>query len=72
VAEGALRHTLYCEPQRGAGHDEVVVDGDDGVRGELPDGPDPAVEAVPLVGHEPHIAAAPGGADDALAKPPLD
>jgi hypothetical protein len=57
-----------CEPQRGAGDEEVVVDGEDGVRGELPDGPEPVVEAVPLVDNEPHIAAAPGGADDALAQ----
>jgi hypothetical protein len=56
------------EPQRGAGDEEVVVDGEDGVRREAPDGPEPVVEAAaPSVDHEPHVAA-PGGVDDAPAQ----
>jgi hypothetical protein len=49
------------EAQRGAGDDEVVVDGEDGVRLERPDGPEPVVEAVARVDLEPH--APPGAAE---------
>jgi len=58
------------EAQRGARDDEVVVDGEDGVRREPPDGPEPVVEAVGVVDLEPHgRAAAPGAveAEDAPA-----
>ena len=58
----ALPH-VEGEAQRGARDDEVVVDGEDGVRGEPPDGPEPVVEAVGLVDLEPH-GAAPGAVDE--------
>lgn len=57
------------EPQRGARHDEVVVDGEDGVGGEPLDGPEPVVEAVLRVDHEPHPrAAAVAAVEDAPAE----
>lgn len=58
------------EAQRGAGDDEVIVDGEDGVRREPANGPEPVVEAVGLVDLEPHADAAPGAveAEDAPAQ----
>ena len=63
----ALPH-VEGEPERGARDDEVVVDGEDGVRGEPPDGPEPVVEAVGLVDLEPHGAAAGAVDEDAPAQ----
>lgn len=62
----ALPH-VECEAQRGARDDEVVVDGEDGVRGEPPDGPEPVVEAVSVVDLEPHVPS-PGAVEDAPAQ----
>lgn len=50
------------EPERGARDDKVVVDGEDGVRGESPDGPEPVVEAVGAVDLEAHGGPAAAGA----------
>lgn len=55
------------EPERGARDDEVVVDGEDGVRGEPPDGPEPVVEAVDAVDIEAHDPAA-GPVEDGPAQ----